>query len=250
MLFAGCIRIIPACRQAGAWYSRISVAMEFYPVINCHEFACVKHRIEACKTFLSRDGMIHLDIADARFTFGKTWGTPAVWKRLHIPFPAEVHLMVENPEAAVKDWLDAGAKRVIVHIEALMRTHAGMLKNFRPALEAILAACTAKKAELMLALSPETHAEEINPFIKTAKLFQVLAVEPGPSGQKIIPSSVEKIRALRKLIPKNAKIEVDGGITLETARAVKLAGADIVVSGSYLFKSPRPDIVYKKFLEL
>lgn len=224
--------------------------MDIYPVVNCHEFACVKHRIEACKTFLPRDGMIHLDIADARFTFGKTWGTPALWKRIHIPFPAEVHLMVENPEAVVKEWLDAGAKRVIVHIEALTRMHTGMPKDFHPALEAILAECKAKKAELMLALSPGTPVEEITPFIKTTKLFQVLAVEPGPSGQKIIPSSIEKIRTLRKLIPQNAKIEVDGGITLETARAVKLAGADIVVSGSYLFKSPRPDVVYKKFLEL
>ena len=224
--------------------------MEFYPVINCSEVACVKHRVEACKTFLPHNGMIHLDIADARFTFGRTWGTPALWKRLHIPFPAEVHLMVENPERVVGDWLDAGAKRVIVHIEALTRTHAGVPKDFRPALTAILAACTAKKAELMLALSPGTPVEEIMPFIKTTKLFQVLAVEPGPSGQKIIPSSIEKIRHLRKLIPKNAKIEVDGGITLETARAVKLAGADIVVSGSYLFKSPHPLLTYRKFIEL
>lgn len=224
--------------------------MEFYPVINCNEFACVKHRVEACKTFLPRDGMIHLDIADARFTFGRTWGTPALWRRLHIPFPVEVHLMVENPEEVVGDWLDAGAKRVIMHIEALTRTHTGMPKDFHLALETILAECKAKKAELMLAISPGTPVEEMKPFIKMAKLFQVLAVEPGPSGQKINPSSVEKIRALRKLIPKNAKIEVDGGITLETARAVKLAGADIVVSGSYLFKSPHSSIVYKKFTEI
>jgi ribulose-phosphate 3-epimerase len=85
----------------------------------------------------------------------------------------------------------------------------------------------------------------MNPYLKHSRLFQVLAVQPGPSGQPFLSSVLEKIRFLREEHP-DATIEVDGGINLETAKLVKEFGADTIVSSSYIFNSPDPKRAYQE----
>jgi ribulose-phosphate 3-epimerase len=132
--------------------------------------------------------------------------------------------MVNHPEKVIEDWLKAGAKRIIVHAEAMID------ESF------VLAKCKEYGAEVMLAANPETPAERLLKHKDDFKYFQLLGVKPGWAGQNFRPEVINKLKLLRKQAP-DAIIEVDGGINPETARLVKEAGADIAVSASYIFGS-------------
>ncbi len=213
--------------------------MEIIPAINCSDRACVVEKIAAAKKFLKKDHFLHLDIADGVFTFHKTWNDPASLAEFRSPFPFEAHLMVEHPEKWVAPWLTAGTKRCIIHIETIDKD----------SLEDIVAACKASHAELMLSSNPETPAEEFTPYLHDISRFQVLCVNPGIAGQKFLPLALEKARWLKYANPR-AIIEVDGGMTPETARWAKDAGADIAVSASYIFGSKEPKEAYEELKKI
>lgn len=204
--------------------------MEVIPVINCLDSECVEKRLKSAETFAA---WVHVDVSDARFTFGRSWGDASAWQKIGKGISAEIHLMVEEPEKAVRSWLEAGAKRLIVHVETVNENSFEEIEN------------AAKKygAELMLAISPETPVEKLKPYFGKVSEFQVLAVCAGPAGQKFLLLALDKIRFLRKELP-NAKIEVDGGINLETAGFTKEAGADIVTAATYIFNSDNPKARY------
>ncbi len=162
--------------------------MKVIPVINCPDVACVQKKIEIAKTFLNEGDVLHLDVTDGSFASHKTWAEPLEWVKLKSPFGLEVHLMVDHPEEYADNWLAAGARRLIVHMESLT-THS---------LHDISALAERYHAEIMLSSKPETIAEEIEPYLKHFHAFQVLAVEPGPAGQIYLPFTDEKIRFLRK----------------------------------------------------
>lgn len=205
--------------------------MEVVPAINCMDRDCVEEKVAAARRFLPRGGWVHLDVADARFTYNRTWANPAQWREIGEGLSVEVHLMVEEPESAAEAWLQAGAKRIIVHIETAA--------NIRY----IAKRCKEAGAELMLASNPETPSERFRPYLSTVKSFQVLAVHPGLAGQKFLPMALEKARFLKKETPKT-KVEVDGGINLETARLAKEAGADSVAAATFIFGSESPAAAY------
>ena len=100
------------------------------------------------KKFLKKEDFLHIDVADGIFTFHKTWNDTAGWAALRSPFPLEVHLMVEHPEAWIAPWLAAGAKRFIVPVEAIDKD----------SFHAIEARCKASRAELMLILESRNAA--------------------------------------------------------------------------------------------
>lgn len=209
--------------------------MKVIPAINCLDFERAKERLETLKTFLKNGDWIHLDVTDGRFTFQKSWRNPTEWANLRSKFNLEVHLMVEDPENYINSWIAAGASRLIVHKEALTGETA----------QKITARARRRGAEVMLASNPATTTSELWPFLKFFSHFQVLAVDPGPSGQKFLPTVLQKIKFLRNFAP-NAMIEVDGGITLEVAKEAKKAGANIVVSASYIFSDKDPKAAFKK----
>lgn len=181
--------------------------------------------------------LIHLDVVDGKFAPNVTWGTPtelrSLVKRLKVKGKSfEIHLMVENPEAVIEEWLKTGlVARVIIHVETM--TDRG----------AILEACKKYGVEAMLAAAPETPAEELLPHEDCFKMFQILAVSLGETGAQFKPEMIEKIRGLRVKLPR-ATIEVDGGMTPEVARQCKAAGADIVVSGWYIRTATDPQKAY------
>ncbi|MBI4094382.1 MAG: ribulose-phosphate 3-epimerase [Candidatus Liptonbacteria bacterium] len=205
--------------------------MQVIPAINCLDGECVEEAVVAAKKFLPQDGWLHLDVADARFTYNRTWGDAEGWNKLGAGMNLEVHLMVEEPETLVPAWLHAGAKRVIVHVEAAANVGH------------IAALCKKAEAELMLASNPETSAEALRPYAGKVQSFQVLAVHPGLAGQKFLPLALQKVRFLKKEYPK-AKVEVDGGINLETARLAKEAGVDSVAAATFIFGSESPAAAY------
>ena len=213
--------------------------MRIIPVINCTDITCVEEKITIAKTFLGKDDFLHVDIADGIFTFHKTWNDPAGWATLRSPFPIEVHLMVEHPEVWIAPWLAAGAKRFIVHIETLDQD------SFR----SIVAQCKAGNAELVLSSNPETPVVEFTPYLHGMRHFQVLCVNPGLAGQKFLPLALEKVKWLKYALP-HAIIEVDGGVAPETAKWAKNAGADVIVSTSYIFGSKNPKQAYEELKKI
>lgn len=211
--------------------------MDVIPVINCHgrDFGCVEAKINQAKRFLKKGGWLHLDVADGRFTFNKTWRNPTEWANLRLEFNLEVHLMVEEPEKYIEDWIAAGAKRLIVHAETLNEKTA----------QKIVQRARRRNVDVMLSSNPHTTTAELWPFLKIFSNFQVLAVDPGPAGQKLIPIVLKKVGFLRNFAP-SAMIEVDGGINPETARLAKEAGANIVASATYIFRSKNPKKAFKE----
>ncbi len=208
--------------------------MKVIPVINCPDVACIKGRIAAAQGFLKVGDMLHLDVTDGMFTSHRTANDPDIWKTLDSPFAPEAHLMVKDPEPYVAAWIAAGAKRCIVHVESVNPESVARLTVM----------CAEKGVELMLAMNPDTSAEAVRPYLRSFKEFQVLAVQPGAAGQGLLPGMPEKVRALRGMAP-DATIEVDGGVDLTTAPVLASAGADTLVSGSYIFGSADPKKAYE-----
>ncbi|MDP3991761.1 MAG: ribulose-phosphate 3-epimerase [Candidatus Colwellbacteria bacterium] len=203
------------------------------PSINCRDFETAAVQAKRISEFSE---WAHIDVGDGVFTPNVSWGNVEEFSFLATELPLlrfEVHLMVVGPERVMEQWLKAGAERVVIHLEAMSDPHF--------VLE------TAKRHEggVMLAINPQTSVEMFLPYLNSFSAFQVLAVSPGPSGQKFNLEALEKIKFLRERAP-NAIIEVDGGINPETAKLVKEAGAGILVSGSYIMNSPDPKGAYEE----
>jgi len=207
--------------------------MEVIPGINCSSLECIKERFQKIKEFGSF--WAQLDVSDGKFTPNKNWFEPEDIAEIIVNFPeikVELHFMVENPDAIIGDWLKIGVKRIIVHIETAKDV------------SSIKELCEKYNVELMLAVAPHTPAENLIPYLNAVRYVQILAVNPGLSGQKF-HNITDEIRLLKTKAPQ-IKIEIDGGITPETAKLVKQAGADIVAATSYIFGSPNPQKAYEE----
>lgn len=213
--------------------------MQVLPVINCLDLDCVVKTLQKIERFLPADGWIHLDIADGEFTFHKTWNDPGMWPKLKCSHSLEVHLMAEEPEKAAEDWFKAGAKRLIVHRETV--SEAEMNKIFSLAY--------AYGAQVMLAVNPETPAEELRLYFGRTKNYQILSVHPGVAGQEFLPLTLSKIRFLRQELP-DATIEADGGLNPDIARKVKDAGANLITSSHYILAAYDPAKAYAELSKI
>lgn len=206
--------------------------MEVIPAINCPDFACATTRIRVAEAFAK---WIHVDVVDGKFAPTVTWGNPDEFASLKTPLKLEAHLMVEDTEGALDGWLRAGAKRLVVHFESMK--------------DSVYIAEKCKKfgAEALLAVNPATDAERLLAHAGDFRGFQILAVFPGFSGQPFQGAALEKIKLLRARVP-DAIIEVDGGVNGDTVPHVRAAGADVVVSSSYIFGSKDPAGAYRTLL--
>ena len=171
---------------------------------------------------------IHVDVMDGHYVPNLTIG-PAVVKALrsHSAKPFDVHLMVSPVDTWVEPFAEAGADIITVHPEAGPHVHR--------TLQAIKA--LGKKAGV--SLNPGTPAKMLDYLIEEVDLVLVMSVNPGFGGQSFIAGQLKKIAAVRKMIDatgRDIRLEVDGGITPETARACIAAGADVLVAGSATFK--------------
>jgi ribulose-phosphate 3-epimerase len=174
---------------------------------------------------------IHVDVMDGHFVPNITIG-PDVVKALrpHSKKPFDVHLMISPCDPYLEAFAKAGADIITVHVEAGPHVHRS--------LQAIRA--LGKKAGVTL--NPGTPVETIEPVIDLVDLILVMSVNPGFGGQAFIPFAVEKVARLRALAGgRPIDIEVDGGITPETAPAVVRAGANVLVAGSAVFKGSTPE---------
>lgn len=181
----------------------------------------------------------HLDVMDGSFVPNISFGIPIVAQISQTTQKVcDVHLMIVEPEKYIDAFHKAGANILTVHIEACTHLHR-TLQHIRS---------LGMKAGI--AINPHTPIESLVDIIVEADLICVMSVNPGFGGQQFIPQTLQKITHLRKLIIKintPTLIEVDGGITLDNAAAIVAAGADVLVAGNTIFKSPNPTDTIKKF---
>lgn len=195
--------------------------VEIIPSINSTTFAGVKEKIAKVEPFVK---WCHLDVTDGIFSKHLTWHDPRDLINFETKLNLEVHLMINKPEKNLDQWLIKPIKRIIVHLEAISD------------IDLIIKKCRESNIEIGLAINPETFWGRLKPWLDKIDMILVLAVHPGPSGQKMGEEGVDKIKHLRKECQK-CIIEIDGGVNLETAKVVRQAGANLLVAGSYLFNS-------------
>jgi ribulose-phosphate 3-epimerase len=172
---------------------------------------------------------LHLDVMDGRFVPQLTYGAVVVEAvRRAARVPVEVHLMVEEPERSLADWVKLGADIVTVHVEGLA--------DPRAALQTI----AGLGARAHLAISPGTPVDRIEPFLDACDGVLVMSVEPGFGGQRFEPIALEKLRHLAALRDRRSGsflLGVDGGISTETVGPAAAAGAELIVAGSAVIRS-------------
>jgi len=178
---------------------------------------------------------VHVDVMDGHFVPNITFG-PATVRALrpHVGGTLDVHLMIAPVDAYVAEFADAGADILTAHVET------------GPHIHRTLQAIRGHGVRAGLALNPGTPAEAAAPLLDMVDLVCVMTVNPGFGGQEFLHSQVEKVRSLRRLIgDRPIHIEVDGGVTRQTAPLVAAAGADVLVAGSAVFKGgsvERPEV--------
>ena len=171
---------------------------------------------------------IHCDIMDGHFVPNLTFG-PSLVKAAHkvTKLPIDVHLMIENPDKYLEDFIKAGANYVSVHVEEVV--HLNRTINRIKELGA--------KAGVVI--NPATPVSSIVDVAEYIDLLLIMTVNPGFGGQKFIPNSIRRIKeaiALRNEVKANFLIEIDGGVNVETAKTAFDAGAEVFVAGSSIFK--------------
>ena len=174
---------------------------------------------------------VHLDVMDGRFVPNITFGPPVVAAlRRHTQKTFDCHLMIEPCDPYVPAFAEAGADRITIHAEAT--------KHLDRSLQLIRS--LGKLAGV--ALNPATPAETLEYVLDRLDLILLMTVNPGFGGQEFIPAVVEKIARVKKMVGARAiRIEVDGGITAQTAPIVVGAGADTLVAGSSIFRGGPQD---------
>lgn len=189
-------------------------------------------RVEYAKSLQGVADLVHCDVMDGKFVERTTFDENLVNNlNQNCLSMLDVHLMCTEPLNLIEGYLNAGANIITVHYEAFEDKN-----DIIEAFEKI----RKKNALVGLSLKPNTNIKDIKMFLHDVDVVLVMSVEPGLSGQSFISSSLDKIKELdliRKQNNFNFKIEVDGGIDSATAKDCINAGADILVSGSYIYNS-------------
>lgn len=172
---------------------------------------------------------VHVDVMDGHFVDNLTIGPPvvgAIRKCTKLPF--DVHLMIEEPEKSAERFVKAGADYLTIHVEAT-KDPAAVLKNIR-----------SWGAKPGITLRPQTDIHKIDSYLQLSDLVLIMTVSPGWGGQAFMSDQIAKIKYIKEWATKNnpsLRIEVDGGINKETAKACRDAGANTFVAGNYIFKA-------------
>lgn len=174
----------------------------------------------------------HIDVMDGVFVPNISYGMPVIKAiQKHATKPLDVHLMIVDPDRYIQTFADLGASILTVHYEACTHLHR--------TLQAIKSA--GMKAGI--ALNPHTPVHLLENIIQDTDLVCIMSVNPGFGGQSFITNTFDKVRALKSLITKKGSatlIEIDGGVTTANAKELIAAGADVLVAGSFVFKSDNP----------
>ena len=184
----------------------------------------------------------HIDIMDGVFVPNISFGMPVLRDiKKHAKKTIDVHLMIVNPDQYIETFANLGADILTVHWEACTHMHR--------TIQAIKAA--GMKAGI--ALNPHSSVNQLKDIIKDIDLVCLMSVNPGFGGQSFIENTFDKVKELKELIQSSGsdcQIEIDGGVTNENAKKLVQAGANILVAGSYVFKSSNPTDTISKLSNL
>ena len=213
-------------------------SIKISPSILSADFSKLGSEIQALEK--AKADLIHIDVMDGHFVPNITIG-PVVIKQLrkYTSLPFDVHLMISPVHNYIKNFAEAGANIITIHPEATddLVSSIKKIKSYN------------KKAGV--SLNPGTSIDKVLPVLNLIDLVLVMSVNPGFGGQKFMPETLEKVKALRKEIDKKklkTEIEIDGGINIENSKTAIKAGVDIIVSGTAIFKENGGDL--KKNIQL
>ena len=186
----------------------------------------------------SKAGWFHLDIMDGVFVPNITFGTPILeifnsLGKKHL----DMHLMIINPEKYIEKFAGLGADTITVHYEAC------------DDLEKIIGDIKKLGVKAGVAINPNTDVSLLNHLLEEIDLVCLMSVFPGFSGQKFIPETFPRLKELKRIISKknnNTLIQIDGGVSLNNAQELISLGADVLVAGSFVFKSDSPKETIEK----
>ena len=183
---------------------------------------------------------IHIDVMDGHFVPNITIGPEVINKlRKYTSLPFDVHLMISPVDNFIKNFVDAGADIITIHPEATNDLVSSIKK------------IKSYNIKAGVSLNPETLVDKVLPVLNSIDLVLVMSVNPGFGGQIFIKETLEKIKILRKIIDSKkfkTQIEIDGGINFKNGKMAKEAGADILVSGTTIFKENKGNL--KKNIKL
>ena len=210
------------------------------PSILAADFGNLQRDIEMVNH--SEADWFHLDIMDGVFVPNISYGMPII-KTIakHATKTLDAHLMIVDPDRYIKTFADLGMDYLTVHFEACNHLHRTIqaIKN--------------EGMKAGVALNPHTNVMQLEDTIQDIDLALVMSVNPGFGGQSFIENTYSKVEKLKEMILRknsSAMIQVDGGVTDKNAKKLVEAGADVLVAGSYVFKSPNPDSTIKDFKNL
>ena len=200
------------------------------PSVLAADFANLQRDIEMINT--SDADWFHIDIMDGVFVPNISFGMPVLRDIVkHATKTIDVHLMIVDPDRYISTFKNLGADILTVHYEACTHLHR------------TLQAIKAEGMKAGVALNPHTSISLLEDTIQDIDLVCLMSVNPGFGGQSFIENTYEKVMALKELITRkgaNTIIEIDGGVTNKNATQLASAGADVLVAGSYVFKSENP----------
>jgi ribulose-phosphate 3-epimerase len=184
---------------------------------------------------------LHIDVMDGSFVPNITIGSPVVKSIKKITkLPLDVHLMIDNPEKHIDSFIDAGADNLTIHLEATRHP------------ERLLSYIRSKGISAGISINPATGIETVKYLYGSFDLILVMTVNPGFGGQKLISSTLDKVKSLKNEKEKNGLdfvIEVDGGVSKDNISKYVSAGAELIVAGNAVFGSKDPAIAIKELLE-